>query len=159
MAQLQTGIGTEQRKHTALRTKAAHYRRMALALQGGTVAQDRFPKYVPRGKPAAWYLAKATAFEQASETAGELAHLLHDLEQRTRWEAMTAEEAWERLITGRTSPGMTWRGQGLVEVFAWVLQQHLEEIHALVPKLSRAQREEAQGLIRALMTALLDAFQ
>ena len=32
MAQLVSGIGIEQRKHTSLRTKAAHYRRMAEAI-------------------------------------------------------------------------------------------------------------------------------
>ena len=57
MSRLQSGIGVEQRKHTSLRTKSEHYRRMAAAI----VAKDgpmisRFPKYIPRGHPPEWYL-------------------------------------------------------------------------------------------------------
>src|SRR5215475_11737069 len=99
MARLLSQIGMEQRKHTSLRTKARHYRRMAAALMlqdEGTIAT--FPQYVPRGHPPDWYVARAERFERESETAGEMAHLLRDMEHRNHLDALTPGDAWAKLV-------------------------------------------------------------
>jgi hypothetical protein len=152
--------GEQQVKHTRLRTRAKHYRNMAAAIQAGdeqTIAA--FPKYIPRGKPVSWYLERAEQDMQASETAGDMASLLVDMEHRNRLEAMTPDEVWEDLVAGRTYPGMAYHHEGWLEFLAILIDQKVQDLPYLVPKLSREQREYCQGRIRAMFEDLIEAFR
>jgi len=153
-------IGEQQIKHTRLRTRAKHYRNMAAAIQAGdeqTIAA--FPRYIPRGKPVSWYLERAERDQQASETAGDMASLLVDMEHRNRLEAMTPDEVWEALVEGHGYPGTDYRHRGWLDTIAFFIDEKVQDLPYLVPKLSRQQREYCQGLIRAMLEDLIEAFR
>lgn len=155
MAQLASGIGIEQRKHTSLRTKAGHYRRMAAAIIAqDTVTIATFPKYIPRGHPPEWYLSRADRFQQESETAGEMAHLLRDMEHRTRLDGMTAEETWLSLVGHHRWPG----DNGQLDTIAFFVDILGETLPYLWHKLTAEQRLACQQLIRGKMEELIAAF-
>jgi BRO family, N-terminal domain len=91
-------IGEQQVRHTRLRTRATHYRNMAVAIQAGdeqTIAA--FPKYIARGKPVSWYLERAEQDMQASQKAGELAEALSAMKRQNQLDRMTVEEKCEAL--------------------------------------------------------------
>jgi hypothetical protein len=160
MARLISDIGIELRKHTANARKAKVYRQMAAAIMmedETTIAA--LPKYVPRGHAPAWYLERADKAEQVSHTAGDMADLLHNMEQRNRWEAMTPEEVWADLVEGRGFPGMAWRHEGWIEFLGFLIHEKLEQLPYLVPKLSPEQREYCRGRIRAMLGDLIEAFR
>jgi hypothetical protein len=160
MARLVSNIGTEQRRQTANARKAFLYREMAAAItMGATNLIAGFPKYVPRGHPPEWYLARAEKAEQVSKTAGDMASLLVDMEKRNRLEAMTPEDVWDDLVAGHTYPGMEYRHDGWVDFLAFLIHEKVEDLPYLVPKLSREQCEFCQGRIRAIMEDLLGAFR
>jgi dsDNA-binding SOS-regulon protein len=100
-----SNIGTEQRKYTALRTKAEHYRQMGLAIQLGTLpkvlGRHTFPKYVPRGKAPEWYYAKADKYERQSDIADTLASALSDARHQEWLDTRTSEEAAMWIDNGR----------------------------------------------------------
>jgi hypothetical protein len=153
-------IGEQQVKHTRLRTRAKHYRKMAAAIQAGdeqTIAA--FPKYIPRGKPVSWYLEQAERDRQASDMAREMASLLVDMERRNWLERMTPEEVWADLVDGHGFPGMEYRQPGWLDFLAVLIAQKVQDLPYLVPKLSREQREYCQGRIRAMLEDLIDAFR
>ena len=153
-------IGEQQIKHTRLRTRATHYRNMAAAIQAGdeqTIAA--FPKYIPRGRPVSWYLGRAERDMQASEMAGEMASLLVDMEHRNRLEAMTPEEVWAALVEGQSFPGTDYQQKGWLEFLAFLIDEKAQDLPYMVSKLSRQQREYCQGLIRAMLEDLIEAFR
>jgi hypothetical protein len=153
-------IGEQQIKHTRLRCRARHYRAMAAAIQAGdeqTIAA--FPKYIPRGRPVSWYLERAERDMQASETAGDMASLLVDMEHRNHLEAMTPDAVWEDLVAGHTYPGMASRQGGWLEFLAFLIDQKVQDLPYQVPKLSREQCEYCQGRIRAMFEDLIEAFR
>jgi hypothetical protein len=153
-------IGAAQIKHTRLRCRAQHYRNMAAAIQAGdeqTIAA--FPKYIPRGRPVSWYLERAERDMQASETAGDMASLLVDLEHRNQLDAMTPQQVWARLVEGQGFPGTAYRHPGWIEFLAFLIEEKVQELPYLVPKLSREQREYCQGRIRAMLEDLIEAFR
>lgn len=141
-------IGQQQRKHTSLRTKAEHYRNMGLNIQMGTLPKSlgrhTFPKYVPRGKTAEWYLAKADEYERQSEISGDLAHALVDLKHQEWLDTRTPEEA------------AMWIDNGLQAVAGFV-EHLLGDWPKLAQKLSADQREAYQGQVRVLMGWLIKA--
>jgi hypothetical protein len=153
-------IGEQQIKHAKLRTRAKHYRHMAAAIQAGdeeTIAA--FPKYIPRGKPVAWYLERAERDQRASEMAGDMASLLVDMEHRNRLEAMTPDEVWQNLVEGKSYPGTDYRHKGWLEFLSFMIDEKVEDLPYMVPKLSREQREYCQGVIRAMLEDLIEAFR
>jgi hypothetical protein len=153
-------IGEQQIKHTRLRTRAKHYRAMAAAIQAGdeeTIAA--FPKYIPRGKPVSWYLERAERDMQASETAGDMASLLVDMEHRNRLEAMTSDEIWENLMEGHGYPGTDYRHPGWLDFLTFLIDQKVQDLPYMVPKLSREQREYCQRVVRAMFEDLIEAFR
>jgi hypothetical protein len=159
MARLVSHIGVEQHKHTAHTRKALLYRQMAAAI----VVQDErkiaaFPKYIPRGHTPDWYLERAEKAEQVSAVAGDMASLLVDMETRNRLEAMTPEEVWVNLVEGYKYPGTAYRHEGWVDFLAFLIDEKVDELPYLVPKLSRTQRAYCQGRIRAMMEDLIEAF-
>jgi hypothetical protein len=153
-------IGEQQIKHTRLRCRARHYRAMAAAIQAGneqTIAA--FPKYIPRGRPVEWYLERAQRDSLASETAGDMATLLVDMEHRNRLDAMTPAEVWADLGDGQGFPGMEYQQPGWLDFLAVLIDQKVQDLPYLVPKLSREQREYCQGRIRAMLEDLIEAFR
>jgi hypothetical protein len=171
MARLVSNIGKEQRKSTANARKALLYRQMAeaiLANDQGTIAA--FPKYVPRGKAPAWYLARAEQAEQASATAGEMASLLVDMEHRTYLDGLSPVQAWIKLVgihglrgdeqnSDPDDPFPTFfQHQGQLQHIAFIIDILVEDLPYLAPKLSTAQRHEAREFLRAKMEDLLEAF-
>jgi hypothetical protein len=162
MAQLISELGKEQRKHTSLRTKAGHYRRMAAAIAANdTPTIAAFPKYVPRGHPPEWYLTRAEQYEQESATAEEMSHLLYDMERRNRLDAMTPEDVWRHLVGDER-----WRGEefhpALSKSALDTLDFWIDHIGSFLPytadKLTPEQRQWCQRYIRNKMEALIDAF-
>jgi hypothetical protein len=137
-------IGAEQRKHTALRTKAAHYRRMAMAIQANTLARHTFPRYVPRGKAPEWYYAKADEYERQSEIADTLASALSDARQQEWLDTRTPEDASMWVDNGLQAMG------GLVEHL-------LADWPKLGQKLSADTRAHAQAQIRVMLGWLITA--
>jgi hypothetical protein len=153
-------IGAEQKKHTSLRTRAKHYRAMAAAIQSSDEERiAAFPKYIPRGKPVAWYLERAERDSQASEMAGDMASLLLDMEHRNRLERMTPAEVWEALVEGHSYPGIDYHHRGWLDMMAFFIVEKRQDLSYIVPKLSREQRELCQDLIRAMFEDLMEAFQ
>ena len=162
MARLVSDIGVEQRKHTSLRTKAGHYRRMAAAIAANdapTIAS--FPKYVPRGHPPDWYLTRAEQYEQESATAGEMASLLYDMERRNYLDAATPEQVW-RCLTGDER----WRGEefhpalgkGTLDTLAYWADYIGRDLLYTAAKLTTEQRQWCQRFIRTHMETLIEAF-
>jgi hypothetical protein len=153
-------IGEQQVKHTRLRCRARHYRAMAAAIQAGDEEYiATFPKYIPRGKPVSWYLERAERDRQASEMAGDMASLLGDMERRNHLEAMTPAEVWDDLVEGHGYPGTDYRHRGWLDLMSFFIEEKLQDLPYLVPKLSRQQREHCQGLIRAMFEDLIEAFR
>jgi hypothetical protein len=137
-------IGQQQRKHTGLRTKAEHYRRMALAIQANTLERHTFPTYVPRGKPPEWYRAKAAEYERQSETAGELASALVDLEHQQYLDRITPERAANRI-------------EGDFRALDYMLDHLACDWPKLASKLSTDQREAYAAQIQRYLRRLIAA--
>jgi hypothetical protein len=169
MARLVSNIGKEQRKQTANARKALLYRQMAEAIRDhddGMIAG--FPKYVPRGKPIVWYLERAEQAEQVSATAGEMASLLVDMKHRNRLAQMTPQEAWDDLVGSCGLHGdeinsdlediLPWSRRGRLQTLTFFIDQVVEDLPYLAPKLTTAQRHEAREFLRAKMEDLLEAF-
>jgi hypothetical protein len=162
MARLVSDIGVEQRKHTSLRTKAKHYRRMAAAMaahDARTIAS--FPKYIPRGHPPDWYLTRAEQYEQESATAEEMASLLYDMEHRNRLEASTPQDVWRHLAGDERAVGESFHpalGKGVLDTLAFWVDYIGKDLPYTVAKLSTKQRQWCQQFIRAKMEDLIEAF-
>jgi hypothetical protein len=159
MARLMSEIGIEQRKHTAYARKAFLYREMAAAItMGATHLIPGFPKSVPRGHPAVWYLDRAEKAEQVSGTAREMAVLLRDMEHRNALDRMSHEDVWRMLMGDEQDaedPGLM---KGWLPTIADLAEMLAEELPSLVPKLSIEQRLWCQHFIRTKMETLIDAF-
>jgi hypothetical protein len=59
--------------------KAERYREAAYHVTNDGVLPSWFPKYIPRGRPAAWYDQKAEEYEAKAEKAQEMTKLLAQL--------------------------------------------------------------------------------
>jgi hypothetical protein len=106
-----------------------------------------------------WYLERAERDQQDSEMAGDMASLLEDMEHRNRLDAMTADDVWEALVEGHGYPGMDDRYRGWLDTMALFIEDRVQDLPYVVPKLSRQQREYCQGLIRAMFEELMEAFR
>ena len=159
MARLVSNIGSEHRKQTANTRKAVLYREMATAITAGDQeAIAAMPTSVPRGKPPAWYVARAERAEQISTTAKDMVDLLQDMEHRNRLEAQTAEEVWVALVGDQASE-MPWRSRGKLGALDFWVEHILEDLPYQRPKLSLEQRRGCQQFIRAKMEDLIKAFE
>jgi hypothetical protein len=162
VARLVSDIGIEQRKHTSLRTKAAHYRRMAAAIAANdapTIAA--FPKYIPRGHPPDWYLTRAEQYEQESSTAEEMASLLYDMERRNSLEASTPEQVWRHLAGDERFMGEPYHpalSKGTLDTLAYWVDYIGKDLPYTVDKLTPEQRQWCQQFIRAKMEDPIEAF-
>jgi hypothetical protein len=145
VARLVSDIGIEQCKHTSLRRKAMHYRRMAAAIatnDAPTIAT--FPKYIPRGHPPDWYLARAEQYEQESATAGEMASLVYDMEHRNRLEASTPQDVWRHLAGDERFVGEPYHpalSEGTLDTLAFWVDYIGKDLPYTVAKLSTEQRQ------------------
>jgi hypothetical protein len=162
MARLVSDIGVEQRKQTSHARKAYLYREMAAAItMGATNLIAGFPKYIPRGHTAEWYLDRAERAEQVSTSAGEMADLLFDMEQRNRLEAMTPHAVWRRLTGDERLQGEEFPpgiGRGILDTLAYWIDSIGRDLPYTAEKLTTEQRQWCQRFIRTHMEALIEAF-
>jgi hypothetical protein len=137
-------LGATQRKATTLRRKAELYRTMGVALMANTVERYPWPAYVPRGKPANWYLTRAERYAQQADDAEQMASAVYDLEHQHTLETTSPEVALLRLqshLDGMTS---------LLNVFC-------PDWPKLLAKLELAQRDEFRAQVEALVQMLREA--